>query len=205
MNAEDPSALRDRIRAHLTRFNRVTVAAEGLRRAAVLVVVTVAAGGGAEVLLTKRTPRMRSHTGQWALPGGRLDDGESVVEAALRELDEELGLTLAPEDVLGMLDDYPTRSGYCISPVVAWAGPEAHLTPNPAEVTRVEQVPLDELEREPRFLEIPESDRPVIQLPIAGTLIHAPTGAVLYQFREVCLHGRPTRVADLEQPVWAWR
>ncbi len=81
------------------------------------------------------------------------------------------------------------------------------LTPNPAEVARVHLVPLETLDEPdvPRFISIPESDRPVIQLPILGSLIHAPTAAVIYQMREVVSHGRPTRVDHLEQPVWAWR
>ncbi|MCE5290313.1 MAG: CoA pyrophosphatase, partial [Nocardiaceae bacterium] len=64
---------------------------------------------------------------------------------------------------------------------------------------------FDDLDVEPRFISIAESDRPVIQLPIANSLVHAPTAAVIYQFAEVVLAGRDTRVHDLEQPVFAWR
>jgi hypothetical protein len=108
---------------------------------------------------------------------------------------------------LGRLDDYQTRSGYVISPVVVWAGDNPTLIPNPDEVARAYMVPLSELDRPdaPRFVTIPESSRPVVQMPLLGHLIHAPTAAVLYQLREVVLHGRHTRVADLEQPVFAWR
>jgi hypothetical protein len=109
--------------------------------------------------------------------------------------------------VLGTLDDYGTRSGFLITPVVVWAGAEATLAPNPAEVASAHLVAFDELERPdvPRLISIPESDRPVIQLPILETLVHAPTAAVVYQTREVAIHGRPTRVYHFEQPVWAWR
>jgi hypothetical protein len=107
--------------------------------------------------------------------------------------------------VLGVLDDYPTRSGYVITPVVAWGGADRPLSPNPAEVAEVHFVSLRELDVPPRFVRIPESDRPVIQLPLIGRLVHAPTAAVLYQFREVVLHDRHTEVAGLEQPLWAWR
>jgi hypothetical protein len=66
-------------------------------------------------------------------------------------------------------------------------------------------IPVEQLDVEPRFLRIPESDAPVIQLPLLGRLVHAPTAAVLHQFREVVLCGRPTRVRHLEQPVFARR
>jgi 8-oxo-dGTP pyrophosphatase MutT (NUDIX family) len=197
--------LRARIAANLAAHPRESAATEGLKRAAVAFAVT-AAGAEAAFVLTKRATRMNRHSGQWALPGGRVDAGESVEEAALREMAEEVSLELGPEAVLGRLDDYPTRSGYLISPVVVWAGAAEEMTPNPAEVARIHRVHLAELDRpdSPQFVEIPESDRPVIRMPILHTHIHAPTAAVLYQAREVCLHGRATRVAALEQPVWAW-
>ncbi|GAY11142.1 CoA pyrophosphatase [Pseudonocardia sp. N23] len=160
---------------------------------------------GLALLLTRRAPTLRRHAGQWALPGGRLDPGETEVVAVRRELDEEVGLRLGAEAVLGVLDDYPTRSGYLITPVVLWGGPAADLVPNPDEVGSVHRVALRQIDVEPRFLTIPESDSPVIQVPMLGRFVHAPTGAVLHQFREVVLHGRPTRVAHLEQPVFAWR
>ena len=84
-------------------------------------------------------------------------------------------------------------------------GRRPELQPNPAEVGELHRVPLALIDVEPRFLTIPESDAPVIQLPLFGRFVHAPTGAVLHQFREVVLHGRATRVAHLEQPVFAWR
>ena len=107
--------------------------------------------------------------------------------------------------MLGLLDDYPTRSGYVITPVVLWAGPMGQLRPNPDEVASVHVATFADLAVEPRFVSIPESDAPVVQLPLFGHLIHAPTAAVLYQFRELALRGRITRVSHLEQPVFAWR
>jgi hypothetical protein len=81
------------------------------------------------------------------------------------------------------------------------------LRANPLEVAAVYRVALDELERPevPHLRRIPESDRPVLSVPLLGTQIHAPTAAFLYQLREVALWGRETRVALYDQPVFAWR
>ena len=200
-------ALRARARAHLVGFERRAADADGRRAAAVAVVLLPDEAGRACLLLTKRVAKLRAHSGQWALPGGRLDAGETAEIAALRELSEEVGLVRGSEAVLGLLDDYPTRSGFVITPVVVWGGSHVTLTANPDEVASIHRVPLEELDRPevPRLIAIPESDRPVIQLPLLGTLIHAPTAAVVYQAREVVVHGRPTRVDHFEQPVWAWR
>ena len=162
--------------------------------------------GEAGLLITRRAAGLRRHARQWALPGGRVDPGESPQQAALRERAEEGDLRLPPDAVLGLLDDYPTRSGFVITPVVVWGGAAPTLTPNPAEVASVHHVPLRELEHPdiPKLVSIPESERPVIQLPILSTLVHAPTAAVVYQLREVVVHGRSTRVDHFEQPVWAW-
>ena len=201
------AALRDRIARHLAQFDRRQQPDPTLRRAAVAVALAPDTEGEACFLLTKRAPKLRAHSGQWALPGGSLDPGESVTDAVLRELEEEVGLALGQEAVLGMLDDYPTRSGYCITPVVLWCGAEVELEPNPAEVAEVYHVRLAELDRDdvPRVRSIPQSDRPVLSFPLLGTHIHAPTAAVLYQMREAALHGRATRVAHYDQPVFAWR
>ena len=199
--------LLERARANLASFDRRAAALEGRKPAAVAVVLLPDQAGRGCFLLTKRAPTLRAHTGQWALPGGRMDSGETPEGAALRELDEEVGLKLGAGTALGLLDDYPTRSGFVITPVVFWADDPGALAPNPAEVARVHLVPLEDLDGPdmPRFVSIPESDRPVIQMPLLGSLIHAPTAAVIYQMREVVSHGRPTRVDHLEQPVWAWR
>jgi 8-oxo-dGTP pyrophosphatase MutT (NUDIX family) len=178
-----------------------------LKRAAVAIALTEAeAGGGTTFLLTRRAATLRSHAAQWALPGGRCDHGETQAQAALRELHEELGVGLGERDVLGLLDDYPTRSGYLITPVVVWVSTSTELVPNPAEVASVHRVALDDIERNDAFsfTTIPESSRRVIRFRHAGQHIHAPTAALIYQFAEL-LAGRNTRVAELEQPVFAWR
>ena len=141
--------------------------------------------------LRVRTGTARAASYQWALPGGRCDDGETAVIAALRELHEELGLRLGPEHVLGLLDDYPTRSGYLVTPVVVWADAGVVVKPNPDEVASVHRIWLEDIERVEAFdfTTIPESARRVIRFRYAGQFIHAPTAAMIYQFREV-LAGR---------------
>ena len=207
MPARLDDALLDRARANLSAFERLALPDDGRRRAAVAQVLLYDEDGRACFLITRRAATLRKHTGQWALPGGRLDAGETAERAALRELQEEVGLVLDESTVLGALDDYGTRSGFIITPVVVWGGLVGELIPNPAEVAKIFRVPLEDLEGPdvPRLISIPESDRPVIQLPLLGTLIHAPTAAVVYQMREVVVHGRATRVNHFEQPVWAWR
>ena len=187
-----------------------------LKRAAVAIALAPAEDSAsvdrpseAAFLLTVRAATLRAHRGQLALPGGRVDADETVAAAALRELDEELGIAAQPPAILGALDDYETRSGYLITPLVIWLPAPSILRPNPAEVARVYRVPLSELQRpdSPEIFAIAESDRPVIRLPLAPLSGHvnAPTAAVLYQFREVVLEGRPTRVDHFDQPSWAWR
>lgn len=167
----------------------------------------VGVSGGAAFLLCRRASRLSAHSAQWALPGGRIDPGETPIEAALRETDEEVGVRLPESAVLGLLDDYSTRSGYVITPVVVWGGGRLELRPSPAEVVAVYRIGLHQLQREdsPRFIAIPESPRPVVQIPLGNDLIHAPTGAVLLQLRWLGLEGREDRVDELEQPVFAWR
>ena len=163
--------------------------------------------GGASFVLCRRSAGLNRHASQWALPGGRLDDGETAIDAALRETREEIGVDLGIDAVLGVLDDYATRSGYVVTPVVVWGGADVEIVPNPDEVLAAYRIGLHELTRDdsPRFVSIPESDRPVVQVPLGGDLVHAPTGALLVQFRWVALDGRINeRVIDFEQPVFAW-
>jgi len=132
MNGEDwiyNPALRARIGGNLAAYQRLKDAPEGLKRAAVSIVLTPARDHrGTALLLTRRTPRLNAHSGQYALPGGRVDPGES-----------------GPGQVLGKLDNLPTRSGYLITPFVVWLDGHAELRPSPHEIAAVFRIPLNDL------------------------------------------------------------
>ena len=161
----------------------------------------------AALLLTRRTGHLRNHAGQWALPGGRIDVGETPEQAALREMREEVNLPLEADAVLGRLDDFVTRSGYLITPVVVWAGAAKAVVANPDEVASIHRIALAEFLRAdaPMLAQETHSDQQVLRMPVGDTWIAAPTAAIIYQFRELCLLGRSTRVAHFEQPEFAWK
>jgi len=199
------SGLRASIAAHLAEFERIAVLRPDLKPASVAVCV-MSRPSGETLLITRRASGLRSHAGQWALPGGRRDPGESVEAAALRELDEETGLRLAADAVLGLLDDYTTRSGYVITPVVVWGGmPPGDLAGAAGEVTQIYEIPLADLDVQPELLSVPGTEAPVIRLPLLDRFVHAPTAAIIYQFCQLGLHGKPQRVAQFEAPVFLWR
>jgi mutator protein MutT len=209
--------LRDRLRA----FDVRMLDPAGRRHAAVAVVVTEQGHGAdfpglaqqaqwsdaAALLLTRRAETLRSHAGQWAFPGGRIDTGESPEQAALRELAEEVGVRLDSSAVIGRLDDYATRSGYVITPVVVWGGAAREALPQEAEVASIHRIPVAEFLRSdaPLLNQVRGAEHPVLRMPVGERWIAAPTAAFLYQFRELCLLGRPTRVAHFDQPVFAWK
>lgn len=201
------AAFRDELARKCAAFPRRVYAGPELKLAAVAITVVGAQDGTGEAafLLTRRAASLRAHGGQWALPGGRCDPGETIAQAALRELEEELGLALGPASVLGVLDDYATRSGYAVAPVVVWLDGPDIVKPNPDEVASVHRIRFETILRPEavQFETIPESDRPVIRLNIGEHDIHAPTAALIYQLREL-IDGRVTRVLDLEQPKFAW-
>ena len=213
--------LRTLIQQKLRAFAVQTVERDQQHAAAVAVVITDE-GHGAELpgfpqhavwrtqaalLLTRRSGHLRTHAGQWALPGGRIDTGETAECAALRELAEEVHLELDAAAVLGRLDDFVTRSGFIITPVVVWAGAAQQIRPNPAEVQSIHRIPVAEFLRAdaPMLAREGDSEHPVLRMPVGEAWIAAPTAAILYQFREVCIEGRPTRVAHFEQPAFAWK
>ncbi len=199
--------LRLQMQTHLSAFLPQEVPSDrALRRAAVALVVVGEPGEPASLLLTRRPFDVPRHPGQYALPGGRFEPGEDASQAARRELHEELGLETGPEDELGRLDDFVTRSGWRITPVVLFRASPPPLCPDPREVAVVLHVPLNEL-RGDVVHEEPTDDpaRPILWLDVLGDRVFAPTAAMMFQFREVCLHGRSTRVAHYEQPRFAWQ
>ena len=209
------------VRERLAAFEVRSLEVQGKGRAAVAVALTDI-GHGAQLegmpsfdawqeepalLLTRRALTLRRHAGQWAMPGGRIDDGETPETAALREMHEEVGLSIDPDHVLGRLDDYATRSGFVITPVVVWAGAARNLVPNPDEVASIHRITLTEFLRAdaPLLNHIRGHEHPVLRMPVGRRWIAAPTAAFIYQFREWVLLGRPTRVAHFDQPVFAWK
>ena len=213
--------LLQRIRKNMQSFDRRAHEGRTLRRAAVAITIVNAAQSSgvygippdrygsreAAIILTRRSLRLKNHAGQWALPGGRLDAGESPEDTALRELAEEVGLELDHKRPIGRLDDFTTRSGFTITPVIVWGGPGSKLKPNPAEVASIHRIPVAEFMRKdaPLLEEMPGSNHPVLHMPVGNNFIAAPTAALLYQFREVAILGKDTRVAHYEQPFFAWR
>jgi len=205
MNYSFNAGLRETISRNLSMHDRVAVTDASLRPAAVAFVLSAASQDApADIVVTLRASKLNRHGGQYALPGGRLDEGESVIDAALRETHEEVGLHLAKSSVLGLLDDLVTRSGFVVTPVVAWAGADPRFEPDPGEVAQIFRIPLEELDLPsiPDMVADKSGGKSVMSavFPTIGHRMYAPTAALLYQFREVCLHGRATRVGDLGQP-----
>lgn len=211
--------LRNEIAVNLAGFKKNILSGENIRSAAVAVAIVDYRGKGAlsgllsapddaaSLILTRRSERLKNHAGQWALPGGSTDAGESPQQAALRELEEEVGLHLTEENVLGCLDDFITRSGFRITPVVIWGGNKVNLTANVEEVASIHRIPFGEFLRPdaPILDYAVNGEHPILLMPAGDSCIATPTAAILFQFREVALLGNETRVAHFEQPYFAWR
>jgi 8-oxo-dGTP pyrophosphatase MutT (NUDIX family) len=202
--AASSAADKDVVAANLASFRRIGITRPGLRAASVAVCVLERQEVPC-LLLTKRAAGLRNHSGQWALPGGSREPGESAEDAALRELREETGVVAEAAGVLGALDDFATRSGFLITPVVVWGGPVGRLVRQSSEVARIHVIPLADFDHPPELLRIPQSSAPVLRLELLGGHVYAPTAAIIHQFCQLALHGLTTRVAHFEQPVFAWR
>jgi 8-oxo-dGTP pyrophosphatase MutT (NUDIX family) len=191
--------LRERITTNLAVLQPRILDAAGLRHAAVGVVLLPDDQRRTCFVLTRRLSTLRRHSGQWALPGGRLEVGETAADAALREIEEEVGLRLPADAILGRLDDFSSRSGHLISPLVLWTDDDSALIASPDEVDAAFRIPIDELVRPGSV-----SFEPLLHFAFNISSVYAPTAAILYQFGEVGLHGRDVRVGHVEQPFFAW-
>ncbi|MFV2090262.1 MAG: CoA pyrophosphatase, partial [Pseudomonadales bacterium] len=174
--------LKSTIRRRLAEFSHREAGVDDAHRAAVAITVTDTGFGAdlpglpvhaawqpaAALLLTRRSATLRKHAGQWAFPGGRLDPGETVVETALREMREEVDVDIGVGEVLGRLDDFVTRSGFVMTPIVVWGGERLIATPNPDEVASIHRIPLTEFLREdaPILSHQPTSEHPVLRMPV---------------------------------------
>ncbi len=200
-------ALKQTIIDNLAAHNRIDTSNSALRMASVGIIVVENSEGEAGFILTRRGKGLRNHSYQYALPGGRIDPGETREQTVLREINEEIGITVSEDQILGCLDEYETRSGFSITPVVLWVNDLSSLRPEPGEVEEIFVINLEELFRtdSPKWVTIEESSKKVLQLPIRNRLIHAPTAALLLQFKEVALLGELMRTDHIEEPVWAWK
>jgi 8-oxo-dGTP pyrophosphatase MutT (NUDIX family) len=159
-------------------------------------------------LLIQRSSALSSHAGQYGLPGGKVEKGESFEQALIREVNEEIGLDIGAQHIIGRVDDYGTRSGYSIRPFVVWYGADMVPTPDPGEVACLLHVPVSALTGPaiPTLLTFPGVEKPVIQLPLGGErVIHAPTGAILFQFGQWVMRGTRVRSDAYSEPSFAWK
>jgi 8-oxo-dGTP pyrophosphatase MutT (NUDIX family) len=198
--------LKARIAANLAAFPRRALPEAGLKAAAVAIVVGPWRGEPA-FLLTRRALTLRRNAGNYALPGGHLDPGEDAAQAARRETAEELGVSLGPDAVLGLLDDFVTLTGRVVTPVALWSDAELHVTPDPAEVHEAWRIPLSQLDHpdSPRRRAHTGAEFPILQMRLRNSWVNAPTAAWIWQFREAALHGRVVRLDEVGQPAFTAR
>lgn len=197
------------LQASFAEFRARDAPASDLRRAAVAIVLGEdQVDGVVRFLLTQRPTTLSAHPGQFALPGGKLDPGETHVQAVVREVGEEVGLTITADDVVGRLDDYQTRSGYVIRPFVVWTGHLHQAVPSAAEVATLLRIPAAALTGSavPTLLQLPGGSAPILQMPLGGgRVVHAPTGALLYQFAGWAFSRRYIDMTSFAEPEFAWR
>lgn len=155
--------------------------------------------GEARVLLTRRTAWLRSHSGQVAFPGGRVEPGESLAEAALREAQEEVGLDPTAVELIGRLSRMHTiSSGAGIHPFVGLLPGRPSLEANPDEVDRVFDAPLGELMAEGVFHEeiwgVADTERSIYFFDVAGETVWGATARMLYELLLLLIGRRPPPV-----------
>lgn len=194
------------LRTDVASFERRSEA--GGRRAAVALAV-VPADEGFGLVLEERPSTISSHAGQYSLPGGRRDHGETSRSCALRETQEELGIHPDTWEVLGELDDYVTARGTVVTPVVLLARRAVQLRASPAEVRaayilRIGAPP-------PALLWTPAKDQPFSipgawpaqRIALDGFELFAPTAAIVHQFLQLAHERETVRVAEIREPAFA--
>jgi 8-oxo-dGTP pyrophosphatase MutT (NUDIX family) len=195
-------ALRERLDTNLRLTERIVGPVpdpdRDVREAAVAIVLLPGADGHAELPVIMRNSSLRNHAGQFGLPGGRIEAGETPEVAARRELHEELGVRIPADGVVGRLAAADTRSGYRIHPVVLFCDREVTLRPDAVEVAEVHRITLDAVDH------AVEHDAAMDALAVLGTVIFAPTGEILRRFRELGLHGRQPG-PGWPEPRFTWR
>lgn len=171
----------------------------GRRPAAVLVPVLGAEQGALRLLLTQRTDHLRDHAGQISFPGGGLKSGETSLEAALREAEEEVGLARSAVEIFGEMPRYHTGTGFNVSPMVAFVAAGARLAPDPGEVAEIFEVPLDFLVDHRNFRQETRyyrgAWRSFLAVPWAGRYIWGATAGMLAQLSRI-IHGVPAKAIN---------
>jgi 8-oxo-dGTP pyrophosphatase MutT (NUDIX family) len=172
----DEATLREPLRRALAARETRTLP-PGSRTAAAVLMPLFERDGEVRVWLVRRPETMRSHGGQVAFPGGKSDPTDASLRAtALREAEEELGIRPASVDVLGPLDDYPTITGFTVTPWVGWLSEDVPVTPSAAEVARAFAPPLRE------FFAPPAGVLPWRGWTVDGELVWGATAAILRAF-----------------------
>ncbi|MCA9835536.1 MAG: CoA pyrophosphatase [Trueperaceae bacterium] len=175
------------LKANLETRQRETMTIDEFRPAAVLVPL-LKKESGYELLFTVRSSQLRSHAGQISFPGGRLDEGETIIDAACRETFEEIGISIDRQHILGFLDDHPSPARYIVTPVLALVSWPQPLCVNHCEVDEVFTVPLETLlQLEPRAedRELRNYKRKLHYYDYQGYSIWGLTGNVVKNFLDV--------------------
>jgi 8-oxo-dGTP pyrophosphatase MutT (NUDIX family) len=189
MAPPSPPHFSESVRRALGARERMEANSSALQRASVLLALFALDPRAAPHLwLLRRSEAMRTHGGQIALPGGKREPGDlDFLATALRESHEEIGLRPSDVEVLGVLDDRETITGYLITPYVGWIASPFTPEPRAAEVARVFAVPLAAFAEEPRRTRIPwqGTEREVLSYEVAGEIVWGATASILRHFVEL--------------------